>query len=63
MKKIRNHADVDVKPWIELGNSPLDTTKTSERICAMSHSSAGRGALLYLGYNYDYCNQSNNGNL
>lgn len=49
------HAKIDVKPWIELGNSTHDTTTKEVRICALSKSAEGTLALIYLKYNYEYC--------
>jgi len=51
----RNHAEADVRPWIEWGNSPQDKTTKRNRICAMSKSRSGRLGLDYLNYKYDYC--------
>ncbi|MBU1682581.1 hypothetical protein KJ742_01405 [Patescibacteria group bacterium] len=51
----RDHADVDVDPWIIWGNSPQDSTTMQERICAMSESLEGKASLIYLKYNYDHC--------
>ncbi len=49
------HADLDVELWIELGNNPLDSSSKDERICGLSHSVGGMGALLYLGYSFKHC--------
>ena len=50
-----NHTNVDVKPWIEWGNSPQDTTTKYERICAMSKNWKGEKVLKYLNYNFNNC--------
>ncbi|MBU1683096.1 LysM peptidoglycan-binding domain-containing protein [Patescibacteria group bacterium] len=46
------HLRVDVKPWIEWGNSPADTSTTEERIQGMAKDIKGRYALDYLNYDY-----------
>ena len=49
----RNHLIVDVDPWLELGNTPQDTTTKEQRIEAMSKTVLGQRGLIELGYHKD----------
>ncbi len=44
------HTQVDVKPWVEWGNSPNDATFMQDRINSLSQTVTGRAALVYISY-------------
>ena len=47
------HLKVDVAPWLEYGNSPIDMTTKEKRVKAMSKTWTGQKGLIELGYEKD----------